>query len=61
MDYPYKHYGRKESSFKKILVYILESTVKYMRKILLVISISHVTKVPYAWDPEEIYKAGSSI
>ena len=58
MDYPYKHYGRKESSFKKILVYILESTVKYTKKTLLAIAIIRVPKVPYSWYQAEIYKAG---
>ena len=46
---------------KKVLVYIVDSTVNYMRKTLLAIEISHVPKVPYAWYQAETYKASSTL
>ena len=44
--------------YKYILVYRLDSTVNYTRNTLLVLAISQVPKVPYAWDQSEIYKGG---
>ena len=49
----------KSLPYKTMLVYILYSTVKYIIKTLLLIVISHVPKVPYAWYQAEICKAGS--
>ena len=45
--------------YKQILVYRLESIVKYTQNTLHTIATNHVPKVRYAWDQTEIYKVGS--
>ena len=47
--------------YKKYIGYILDSTVKYTRKKLLVTTIIHIPKVPYTLDRSKIYRMGSSL
>ena len=58
---PTKIMTDKSINYKNILVYRLDSTVKYTSKTLLIIAISHLSKVPYSGDQVEIYKTGSSL